>query len=72
MELKLQYRKDIQGSELNKIQLFGCVDIGVGLRKASNVTCYNGGNPRNAVTPQPTKIFGQFIIKTLRYLWVRC
>jgi hypothetical protein len=26
----------------------------VGLRKASNVTCYNAGDPRNAVTPQPT------------------
>jgi hypothetical protein len=28
--------------------------LNVGLRKAFNVTCYNAGYPRNAVTPQTT------------------
>ncbi|MEH1924788.1 hypothetical protein [Nostoc sp.] len=28
--------------------------IYVGFGKASNATCYNALNPRNAVTPQPT------------------
>ncbi|QLE58901.1 hypothetical protein [Nostoc sp. TCL26-01] len=31
--------------------------IYVGLRKASNATCYNAGNPRNAVAPQPTNTY---------------
>ncbi|WP_143854095.1 hypothetical protein [Nostoc sp. 'Peltigera membranacea cyanobiont' 210A] len=36
----------------------------VGLRKASNATCYNAGNPRNAVAPQPTFFLQHFSLAT--------
>ncbi|MHC5737817.1 hypothetical protein [Nostoc sp.] len=36
----------------------------VGFGKASNATCYNAGNPRNAVAPQPTIFLQHFSLDT--------
>ncbi|MEH1785350.1 hypothetical protein [Nostoc sp.] len=38
--------------------------IYVGFGKASNATCYNAGNPRNAVAPQPTIFLQHFSLAT--------
>ncbi|MEH1780436.1 MAG: hypothetical protein V7L26_15235 [Nostoc sp.] len=41
----------------------------VGFGKASNATCYNALNPRNAVAPQPTIFLQHFSLDTpLQYL----
>ncbi|MEH2034575.1 MAG: hypothetical protein V7K67_34100 [Nostoc sp.] len=37
----------------------------VGFGKASNATCYNALNPRNAVAPQPTIFLQHFSLATL-------
>ncbi|MHC5725714.1 MAG: hypothetical protein ACYTXY_16575, partial [Nostoc sp.] len=42
-------RRKLGGAERNPTDY---QDVGFG--KASNATCYNAGNPRNAVAPQPT------------------
>ncbi|MEH2379910.1 MAG: hypothetical protein V7K27_13660 [Nostoc sp.] len=39
----------------------------VGLRKASNATCYNAGNPRNAVAPQQSNFFATILAMTGYY-----
>ncbi|MHC5610449.1 MAG: hypothetical protein ACYTXA_05380 [Nostoc sp.] len=59
----------------------------VGFGKASNATCYNAGNPRNAVAPQPTiflqhssqeglhkttEIFSEIKYDSYSYLRKRC
>ncbi|WP_179065393.1 hypothetical protein [Nostoc sp. C052] len=38
--------------------------IYVGFSKASNATCYNALNPRNAVAPQPTIFLQHFSLAT--------
>ncbi|MEH2033253.1 MAG: hypothetical protein V7K67_27125 [Nostoc sp.] len=44
--------------------------IYVGFGKASNATCYNALNPRNAVAPQPTIFLQHFSLATpLPYSW---
>ncbi|MCC5638404.1 hypothetical protein LC593_21705 [Nostoc sp. CHAB 5844] len=40
------------------------MDTGVGFR-SSNASCYNGGNPRNALAPQPTIFLQHLRLDTL-------